>query len=89
MFIKSKVNQNEINAIIDTGSSITIINKELVNQEEEISDTDQPLLTANGSKLIYLGKCKININIGTNEITALMLLLLITFSTNFWLEIMF
>jgi len=83
VFIKSKVNQNEINAIIDTGSSITIINKELVNQEEEISDTDQPLLTANGSKLIYLGKCKININIGTNEITALMLLLLITFSTNF------
>ena len=70
-FVCAKVENLPVTFLIDTGSNVTILKKDLVDQLpsdvcHKIQPTHTKLLTDTGEVVPFLGKVTLNVEIGSN-----------------------
>ena len=59
-----KIEGRSVNALVDTGSTVTLIRPDLVGEGKVLFPTTLPLVTVTGDKAEMLGQSKVNIEIG-------------------------
>jgi len=66
MFVKAKVNGLEVNLLVDTGATVTLISKELYERMKDPVKTqmNRDIYSAGGEKLNIFGKTVVDVEIG-------------------------